>query len=155
VAPYVPSPFSVIRKMLILAELKPREVLFDLGSGDGRVLIMAAEDFGAHAVGVELREDLAKKSLISIHNQKLQSMVTIYNRNLFSIDLSRADVIFLYLTTGANEKIKPKLEMELKVGGRVVSHDYGIVGWQPSETEKFCENPNLGYPSHTLYLYKG
>lgn len=153
-APYVPSPLSVIRRMLVLAELREGEVLFDLGAGDGRAVIMAAKDFGARAVGIELREDLAKKALGSVQDQKLQNRVTIVNSNMFSVDLSSADVIFLYLTTSANEKVKPKLEGELKGGGRVVSHDYEIVGWEPEETEKFCENPELGYPSHTLYLYK-
>lgn len=153
-APYVPSPLPVIRRMLALAELKPGEVVFDLGAGDGRAVIMAAKDFGARGVGVELREDLVKKALASIHDENLQSRVTIVNSNMFSVDLSSADVVFLYLTTSANEKVKPKLEVELKEGGRVVSHDYEIVGWDPIEVEKFCENPKLGYPSHTLYLYK-
>lgn len=154
IAPYVPSPPQVIRQMLILAELKPREVFFDLGAGDGRAVIMAAKDFGARAVGVELREDLVKKALSTVYEQGLQDRVTIVNGDMFSVDLTSADVIFLYLTTSANEKIKPKLEAELRHGVRVVSHDYEIVGWKPVKVENFCENPSLGYPSHTLYLYK-
>jgi len=140
--------------MLILAELKPREVFFDLGAGDGRAVIMAAKDFGARAVGVELREDLVKKALGSIYEQRLQDRVTIVNGDMFSVDLSSADVVFLYLTTSANEKIKPKLEVELKNGVRIVSHDYEIVGWKPVKVDNFCENQTLGYPSHTIYLYK-
>ena len=140
--------------MLILAELKPREVFFDLGAGDGRAVIMAAKDFGARAVGVELREDLVKKALGSIYEQRLQDRVTIVNGDMFSVDLSSADVVFLYLTTSANEKIKPKLEVELKNGVRVISHDYEIVGWKPVKVDNFCENQTLGYPSHTIYLYK-
>jgi hypothetical protein len=73
---------------------------------------------------------------------------------MFNVDLTSADVIFLYLTTSANEKVKPKLEVELKPGVRVVSHDYEIVGWKPVKVENFCENQTLGYPSHTIYLYK-
>jgi predicted RNA methylase len=140
--------------MLTLAELKPREVFFDLGAGDGRAVIMAAKDFGARAVGVELREDLVKKALSTVYEQGLQDRVTIVNGDMFSVDLTSADVVFLYLTTSANEKIKPKLEAELKPGVRIVSHDYEIVGWKPVKVENFCENPSLGYPSHTLYLYK-
>lgn len=140
--------------MLVLVDLKPGEVFFDLGAGDGRTVIMAAEDFGARAVGVELREDLVKKALNVVYEKNLQSRVTIVNNNMFSVDLSSADVIFLYLTTSANEKVRPKLDVELKEGGRVISHDYEIVGWKPAKIEKFCENPKLGYPSHTLYLYK-
>jgi predicted RNA methylase len=140
--------------MLILAELKPGEVFFDLGAGDGRAVMMAAKDFGARAVGVELREDLVKKALGSIYEQGLQDRVTIVNSDMFSVDLSSADVVFLYLTTSANEKIKPKLEAELKNGVRIVSHDYEIVGWKPVKVDNFCENQTLGYPSHTIYLYK-
>ena len=154
IAPYVPSPPQVIRQMLILAELKPGEVFFDLGAGDGRTVIMAAKDFGARAVGVELREDLVKKALSSIYEQGLQDRVTIVNGDMFNVDLTSADVVFLYLTTSANEKVKPKLEAELKRGVRVISHDYEIVGWKPVKVLNFCENQTLGYPSHTIYLYK-
>ena len=90
VAPYVPSPPQVIRQMLILAELKPREVFFDLGAGDGRAVIMAAKDFGARAVGVELREDLVKKALNSVYELGLQDRVTIVNGDMFSVDLASA-----------------------------------------------------------------
>jgi tRNA A58 N-methylase Trm61 len=140
--------------MLQLAELKPGEVLFDLGAGDGRTVMMAARTFGARAVGVELREDLAKKALSTIHDNGLADRVTIVNGDMFSVNLMSADVVFLYLTTSANEKIRPKLETELKQGVRVVSHDYEIAGWKPVTVENFCENPQLGYPSHTIYLYK-
>lgn len=140
--------------MLTLAELKPGEILFDLGSGDGRTVMMAVREFGARAVGVELREDLVKKALSTIYEQSLQDRITIVNGDIFRVDLTSADVIFLYLTTSANEKIRPKLDTELKKGVRIVSHDYEIVGWKPVKTDSFCENPNLGYPSHTIYLYK-
>lgn len=139
--------------MLNLAGLKAGEVFFDLGAGDGRTVIMAAKEFGARAVGVELREDLVKKALSSVYEQSLQHRITIVNGDMFNVDLTSADVVFLYLTTSANEKIKPKLESELKKGVRVVSHDYEITGWKPLKTENYCENQTLGYPSHTLYLY--
>jgi len=140
--------------MLRLAELKPGEVLFDLGAGDGRTVIMAAKTFGARGVGVELREDLAKKAMGTIQDNQLADRVTIVNGDMFGVNLTSADVVFLYLTTSANEKIRPKLEQELKKGVRVVSHDYEIIGWRPQKVETFCENPQLGYPSHTLYLYE-
>jgi predicted RNA methylase len=154
IAPFVPSPLPVIQHMLQLAELKPGEVLFDLGAGDGRTVIMAARTFSARAVGVELREDLAKKALSTIHDNGLADRVTIVNGDMFNVNLTSADVVFLYLTTSANEKVRPKLETELKKGVRVVSHDYEIVGWKPVKVDNFCENPQLGYPSHTIYLYK-
>ena len=154
IAPFVPSPDPVIKQMLQLAGLKPGEVLFDLGAGDGRSVIMAAKSFGARAVGVELREDLTKKALSTITENGLADKVTMVNGDMFTVNISPADVVFLYLTTSANEKIRPKMEAELKQGVRVISHDYEITGWEPEKIENFCENPKLGYPSHTLYLYK-
>lgn len=154
IAPFVPSPALVIEYMLKLADLKAGEVFFDLGAGDGRTVIMAAKSFGARAVGVELREDLAKKALGTIHERGLTDRVTIVNGDMFSVNLTSADVVFLYLTTSANEKIRPKLEQDLRKGTRVVSHDYEIVGWKPVKVENYCENPKLGYPSHTIYLYE-
>jgi tRNA A58 N-methylase Trm61 len=153
IAPYVPSPSCVVEYMLKLAGLRSGEVLFDLGAGDGRTLIMAAKTFGARGVGIELREDLAKKALYSIHENGLGDRVTILHTDMFGVNLTEADVVYLYLTTSANEKIKPKLERELKKGVRIISHDYEIVGWSPEKIETFCENPKLGYPSHTIYLY--
>jgi len=154
IAPYVPSPSTVVEYMLKLADLKAGEVVFDLGSGDGRTVIMAAKTFGARGVGIELREDLAKKALATIHENGLEGRVTIVNNDMFNINLTEADVVYLYLTTSANEKIRPKLDSDLKKGARVVSHDYEITGWRPEKVENFCENPQLGYPSHTIYLYR-
>lgn len=153
-APFVATPTSVVRQMLILADLKPGEVLYDLGSGDGRAVIMAAKDFGATSIGVELRDDLAKRALDSIQELDLAEKTRIVQKDIFAVNLSAANVVFLYLTTSANEKIKPKLEAELESGTRVVSHDYEILGWKPLKVDTFCENPKLGYPSHTLYVYK-
>jgi len=140
--------------MIVLSELRPGEVFFDLGAGDGRTVIMAAKDFGARAVGIELREDLAKRALSVVYESNLQDRITIVNGDMFNVDLTSADVVFLYLTTSANEKIKPKLETELKHGARVVSHDYEVVGWKPLKVINFCENQTLGYPSHTIYVYR-
>ena len=153
IAPYVASPLPVVRQMLVLSELKPDEIVYDLGCGDGRVVIMAAQEFGARAVGVELREDLVKKAHEKVFELDLDSSVRIIQSDLFKVDLRPADVVTLYLTTSANEKVKPKLESELRHGARVVSHDYEVLGWKPSKIDKFCENPRLGYPSHTLYVY--
>lgn len=153
IAPFVPSPQTVVEYMLKLADLKAGEVLFDMGSGDGRTVIMAAKTFGARGVGIELREDLAKKAMSQIHENGIDDRVTIMNTDMFTVNLTSADVVYLYLTTSANEKIKSKLESDLKKGARIVSHDYEIIGWRPLKVENFCENPTLGYPSHTIYLY--
>jgi predicted RNA methylase len=154
IAPFVPSPSVVVEYMLKLADLKAGEVLFDMGAGDGRTVIMAAKTFGARGVGIELREDLAKRAMGIIHESGLDNRVTILNDDMFKVNLTSADVVYLYLTTSANDKIRPKLESDLKKGARVVSHDYEIIGWRPEKIETFCENPKLGYPAHTIYLYR-
>lgn len=140
--------------MLTIADVQPGEIVYDLGCGDGRVVIMAAQDFGARAVGVEMREDLAKQATGKVSDNGLEDRVKIVQGDMFKVDLSQADVVTLYLTTSANDKVKPKLEAELKPGARVVSHDYEILGWRPVKIDNFCENPRLGYPSHTIYVYR-
>lgn len=153
IAPFVASPLPVVKQMLTLAKLQPGELLYDLGCGDGRVVIMAANEFGARSVGVEMREDLAKQALVKVSELGLDGQVKIINGDIFRLDITQADVVTLYLTTSANDKVRPKLESELKPGTRVVSHDYEIIGWRPVKIDNFCENPRLGYPSHTIYVY--
>ncbi len=153
IAPFVATPLPVVKHMLTIADVKPGEIVYDLGCGDGRVVIMAAQDFGARAVGVEMREDLAKQATGKVSDNGLEDRVKIVQGDMFKVDLSQADVVTLYLTTSANDKVKPKLEAELKPGARVVSHDYEILGWRPAKIDNFCENPKLGYPSHTIYVY--
>jgi tRNA A58 N-methylase Trm61 len=154
IAPFVPTPVEVARQMLALADVKPGETVYDLGSGDGRLIIMAAQEFGANAVGVELREDLAKQALEKVSELHLENRIKIVQQNFFDVDVSPANVVTLYLTTSANTKVKPKLESELKPGTRVVSHDYEIMGWKPLKIDNFCENPKLGYPTHTIFVYR-
>jgi len=154
ISPFVASPEPVIRRLLQMAELKPSEIFVDLGAGDGKPVIIAAKEFGAYAIGIELREDLVKQAMRKVMELGLQDRVKIIHGDIFSVNISMADVVYLYLTTSANEKVKPKLEAELKKGTRVVSHDYEIIGWKPVKVERFCENSFLGFPTHTLYLYK-
>jgi len=136
--------------MLELAELKPGEVLYDLGCGDGRIIIMAAKEFGARAVGIELRKDLVEQCIKEVKRQKLEDKITIIHGNFFDIDIGEADVVTLYLLTSVNEKLKPKLEKELKRGARVVSHDFEVVGWKPLKVESVYDQ----WRSHRIYLYK-
>lgn len=153
ISPFVASPTPVVRRSLELADLKPNEVLYDLGSGDGRTLIMAAQEFGARGIGIELREDLAKQAINKIVRLGLEDRLKVVHNDIFKVDLSPADVVYVYLTTSANEKIRTKLETDLKAGARVVSHDYEMTRWRAARVERFCENPRLGYPTHTIYLY--
>ena len=160
VAPFVPSSHKVVKRMLELAEVKSGEVVYDLGCGDGRIVIMAARDFGAKAVGIELREDLVRSARKAVKEQGLEDRVEIIQSNFFEVDISPADVVTLYLTTSGNDLLKSKLEKELKKGARVVSHEYPIRGWNPKLKEKFVEPPSFNYfmrrfpVSHTLYLYQ-
>lgn len=149
-APFVPSPFIVIERMLQLAEVKPGETVYDLGCGNGRILITAAQKFGAKAVGIELNESLANEALQKAKELRLESMVTVIRGNFQDVDISPADVVTLYLTTSANTAVKPSLEKKLRRGVRVVSHDFEIIGWKAARVEEVAEND--GY-THTIYFY--
>jgi SAM-dependent methyltransferase len=153
IAPYVPSPEFVIRKMLELAELRSGEKLYDLGSGDGRIVIAAARDFNAEAFGIEIKEDLVAKSTQRVKELGLESRAHIIHGNFLEVDLFDADVVTVYLTTSANAQVKPKLERQLRPGARVVSHDYEFPGWTPTKVESLVE-PGGTLFTHTLYLYK-
>ncbi len=148
--PFVPSPEVVIRRMLQLADVRENEVVYDLGCGDGRVLIIAAKEFGARAIGIEIRRDLYEQCLKRIRDLGLEGRVQVYHGNFFEYDLSDADVVTLYLLTSVNERLRPKLERELRPGTRVVSHDFEVPGWRPVIIEDLYEE----WRSHKLYLYK-
>lgn len=153
ISPFVSSPKAIAQRLLTLAELKPGEVLYDLGAGDGQIILLAAQEFGAKGVGIEIRKDLTRRTREKIIELNLQNRVKVINKDLFAVDISGADVVYLYLTTSANERVKPKLEDELRKGARVVSHDFEVSGWKPVTVEHFS-TAILGFPRHTLYLYK-
>ena len=143
-APHVPASEDAVRKMLQFAELKIGEQLYDLGSGDGRIIIMAAKEFGAKATGVELRDDLVQHTRKRIEELGL-NQVKVVHGDLMQVEISAADVVTLYLTTSANEKITSKLMKELRPGSRVVSFCFRIPRWEPAKT--------LRLGTRTLYLY--
>jgi cyclopropane fatty-acyl-phospholipid synthase-like methyltransferase len=147
IAPFVQTPLEVAKKMLDLSQIKPDEVLYDLGCGDGRLIILAAKEIGAKATGIELREDLIERARTEIKRLNLEDRVKVIQGNFFDVAISDADVITLYLTSSANERLRPKLEAELKRGARVVSHDFKVPGWKPSAVY----NELLG---HTIYAYR-
>lgn len=147
-APYVPSPPRVVERMLEMANLKPGETLYDLGSGDGRILITAAQLYKAKAVGVEISEKLAKLSTNRIQKLGLENQVKVIHGDLMHVDLSGADVVTIYLLTLSNEELRPRLEKYLKPGARVVSHDFAVPGWKPTEVDHTDE-----HPGHSIYLY--
>jgi len=151
-APYYPTPEMVVEKMLEMGGLKGGERMFDLGSGDGRVVIMAAQKFKAHATGVELDPDLFKQSSERIRKLGLEKMARIINGDIARQDFSSADLLTVYLLPSSNDKIRPLLEKQLKKGTRVVSHDFEFSGWTPDRVETIVDDGEGR--SHTLYLYQ-
>ena len=144
--PYLPTPPEIVRRMLKIAWVGPGDVVYDLGCGDGYILIMAVKEFGAdRAVGYEIREDLCTAALAEIERQGLQSRVKLVNGDLFDADLHEATVITLYLDESTNQRLKPKLERTAKVGTRIVSYAYKIRGWSAAK--------KIRRHGDTIYLY--
>jgi tRNA G37 N-methylase Trm5 len=149
-APYVPSPQSVVDKMLESAELKPGETLFDLGCGDGRIPITAAREFKTKGVCVEISDELVKAARENIKRLGLENSVTVVHGNLLQVDLKPADVVTLYLLTDSNEKLRPALEKSLKPGSRVISHDFKMRGWKPNR----IDTVDVSGRTHTIFVYR-
>jgi protein-L-isoaspartate O-methyltransferase len=150
-APYVTSPEHAIDKMLQMANLRSGETLYDLGCGDGRILIAAAERYKVKAVGIEISDHLARTAAEKVKKAGLQNQVKVVHGNFMRTDLSGADVVTLYLATTANESLRPNLEHYLRPNTRVVSYDYPIPGWKPIETS---ESEGRHGANHTIYLYQ-
>jgi cyclopropane fatty-acyl-phospholipid synthase-like methyltransferase len=149
-APYVPSPQNVVELMLMTSGLKPGETLYDLGSGDGRIVITAARKYGVKAVGVEISERLVRTANENIKRAGVEARARIIQGHLLDIDLSEADVVTLYLLTSSNDQLRPNLEKYLKPGARVVSHDFQIRGWKPVKVERALAHNR----EHTIYVYR-
>jgi precorrin-6B methylase 2 len=149
-APSYPTPESVVDRMLELADVKPTEVVYDLGCGDGRIVIAAARKFHAKAVGIEIRRDIYETTLGRVNSLGLTDQVKIIHGNALKTDLSDADVVTLYLMTSANERLKPVLQKYLKPSARVVSHDFEIKGWKATKVEKIDADGRM----HSIFLYR-
>jgi SAM-dependent methyltransferase len=148
--PYVPTPQDVVEKMLELAKVTPDDVVYDLGSGDGRIVITAAQKYGAHAVGIEINPDLYRQSSARIKELGLDDRARVMCEDMFDVSLKRATVVAMYLLTSSNEKMRPKLERELHSGTRVVCHDFHIPGWDPEQVVDVTSKNNI---PHKIYLY--
>jgi predicted RNA methylase len=137
--------------MLEFGELKAGETMFDLGSGDGRIVFMAARMFNANAIGVELDNDLARQSIDYAHQHNIKNARIIHG-DLLDQDYSSADLVTVYLLPAAiNEKVRPLLEKQLKKGARVVSHDFNFSGWKHVKSVTIDDDGEGR--AHTLYLY--
>jgi cyclopropane fatty-acyl-phospholipid synthase-like methyltransferase len=150
--PFVPIPEDVIPRMLNMAAVKRGELLYDLGSGDGRIPIVAARDFHARAVGVEIRKRLVDESRKRVKVLGLSGQVTIRRLSFRKVDLRKADVIATYLTGYILNSLTPKFNRELKPGARVVNFDYQIPDWTPALEVRV--KPEGWKKEHPLYLYR-
>lgn len=145
---YIPTPKGIVRRMLQLANVRRGELVFDLGAGDGRILIEAVRGFGARAIGVEL--DPERVTRIQDRLGATGIVAEVIHEDFMKVDVSSADVVAIYLSASVNTKLAPKLRNELKVGARVVSLDYALPAWFP-ERELTV---NSGGVSRIIYLHR-
>ncbi len=151
-APYYPTPETIVERMLKLGDLKAGEKMFDLGSGDGRIVIMAAQKFKADATGVEFDDSLYKQSMDKIRSLGLSATARIIHGDLLKQDYSSADLLTVYLLPMSNDKVTPILEKQLKKGARIVAHDFEFSAWK---AEKIVDIDDDGEGrAHRLYLYR-
>jgi len=152
VAPYFPTPQTIVDKMLQLGELKAGEKMYDLGSGDGRIVIMAARKYKADSTGVELDDALFKQSSQRIKTLGLSSLARIVHGDLMQQDYSSYDLLTIYLLPVAIEKVTPIFETQLKKGARIVAHDFEFPTWTPAKILDIDDDGEGR--SHRLYLYR-
>ena len=144
IVPYVPSPQFVVDKMIELAAVKPGDLVYDLGSGDGRIVISAAKK-GARAVGFEIDGDLVGESRANIQKAGVQALAEIRHQDILTVDFSDATVVTMYLLPDVNLQLKPNLLNQLKPGSRIVSHSFNMGDWQPDKIERV--------EGRTIYLW--
>ncbi len=151
-APYYPTPEAIVDRMLQLGGLHAGEKMFDLGSGDGRIVIMAARKYQADATGVEFEDTLVKQSMKRIASLGLASTARIIHGDLLKADYTSADLLTVYLLPIAGRRLAPILEKQLKKGTRIVSHNAEFPDWTPVKIEEIPDD-GQGH-SHRLYLYQ-
>jgi predicted RNA methylase len=149
-APYIPTPEILVERMLEAGRVRAGDVVYDVGSGDGRIVIMAAQKFNARSVGIEIRPDLCRRAEDRIKALGLEERVRIIQDSALRVDLSPATVVTMYLLTDSNERMRPSLEKFLRAGSRVVSNDYPIRGWRASEMLVV----RTGSAEHRIFVYE-
>jgi SAM-dependent methyltransferase len=152
-APFVPTPQSVVEMMLTMAEVTKNDVVYDLGSGDGRIVITAAKTYGAKGVGFEIDDDLIKQAQENARKEGVSHLVAFRKQDVMTVDLSPATVVTLYLLPEANLRLRPKILSQLRVGARVVSHDYDMGDWAPLRVEE-VRITESSHARHTIYLWR-
>ncbi|HID74578.1 MAG TPA: methyltransferase domain-containing protein [Planctomycetaceae bacterium] len=149
-APFVTTPHDIVAEMLELAQIGPEDVLYDLGCGDGRIVIAAAEKYGCRAWGFDNDPQRVRQSRENVKAHGVEHLVTIHQRDIFTLDLRPADVVTLYLLPRLNVRLLPQLE-QLKPGSRIVSHDWDIAGVKPQKQLTLMSTED--HREHTLYLF--
>jgi len=144
IVPFVPTPQEVVDKMIELAGVKQGDTVYDLGSGDGRIVVTAAKT-GARAVGFEIDGDLIKQSRDNIQKAGVQNLAEIRQQDILTVDLSPASVITMYLLPDVNLKLRPNILSQVKPGSRIVSHAFDMGDWKPDKTERIN--------GRTIYLW--
>jgi SAM-dependent methyltransferase len=150
IVPYVPTPQEVVDRMLELAQVKKGDVVYDLGSGDGRIVVTAAKKYGVTAIGCEIAPERIKDSIENIKKAGVGHLVEIRQQDIRTVDLSPASVLTMYLLPEVNLLIRPNIWRQMKAGSRVVSHDFDMGDWKPLKTENMKDSSNW---DHTLYLW--
>jgi SAM-dependent methyltransferase len=135
IVPFVPTPQEVVDKMIELGGIKKGDTVYDLGSGDGRIVITAAKK-GARAVGFEIDPDLIKESRENIKKAGVENLAEIRQQDILTVDLSPANVVTMYLLPDVNMKLRPNVLKQMKPGSRVVSHAFDMGDWKPDKTER-------------------
>lgn len=155
--PFVPTPVEVVDRMLEMAEVNERDVVYDLGSGDGRIVIRAAKRYGARGVGIEMDRELVEQARAKAREEGVSHLVEFRVEDALQTDVSPATLVTLYMLPWFNAKMRPIFDRQLKPGARVVAHDYDIEGWVPTKVEKMAtiENKVGGAKhQHTIYLWR-
>ena len=150
IVPYVPTPQEVVERMLDLAQVKKGDVVYDLGSGDGRIVVTAAKKYGVKAIGFEIDPERIKESKENIAKAGVGNLVEIRQQDIRTVDLSGASVLTMYLLPEVNLMIRPNIWKQMKPGSRVVSHDFDMGDWKPLKTENIKDGSTW---EHTLYLW--
>jgi len=149
-APFVPTPPDVVERMLVLAGVGPTDVVYDLGSGDGRIVIAAAQKFGARGVGVDIEPERIAESEDNARRAGVERLVTFRLQDALKTDVSDATVVTLYMLSAINVKLRPILTAQLRPGARIVSHNFAMGDWQPQHVETFRDTAGT---MRTLYLW--
>lgn len=150
-APFVPTPQDVVERMLTLAQVTKDDVVYDLGSGDGRLVITAAKLYGARGVGIDIDPQRIEEGQAAAKAAGVEHLVQFKLQDALEADLSNATVVTLYLLSSSNAKLRPRLTQQLKPGARIVSHQFGMGDWEPAKVETFTDGNGT---SRTLYLWK-